>query len=251
VQWVRDVLSDPDYVRNVSATGTPVLRSEIVALIHHGDHLLGALNVESERADAFDDEDTALIRSLADVIALALANARLFEDAKREIAERKRTEEALRHLSTHDALTGVFNRGFFEAEMERLEHGRDFPVSVIVLDLDNMKKTNDMLGHAAGDALLKSAVRVLQETFRAAELVARTGGDEFAVLLPQTDAAAVKRILARIRAKLKDLNIKNPDLPVELSFGASTAKKGNLSKAYLIADRRMYANKARRKSKRK
>ncbi|MCL4499592.1 MAG: PAS domain S-box protein, partial [Chloroflexi bacterium] len=68
MQWVRDVLDDPSYVRDVSAADAPALRSEIVALMRHGDHLLGALNVESERVDAFDDDDAAMIRSLADMI---------------------------------------------------------------------------------------------------------------------------------------------------------------------------------------
>jgi PAS domain S-box-containing protein len=95
-QWVRDILNDPNYVRDVSATDAPALRSEFVAPMRHGDRLLGVLNVESDRVDAFDDADAKMIQSLADLISLALENANLYEEAQQEIAERKRTEEALR-----------------------------------------------------------------------------------------------------------------------------------------------------------
>jgi PAS domain S-box-containing protein len=92
-QWVRDVLDDPGYVRDVSAVAAPALRSEVVALLRRGDHLLGALNVESDRVDAFSEDDVALMQSLAGVIALAWEQVRLYEEAQWEIGERKRAEE--------------------------------------------------------------------------------------------------------------------------------------------------------------
>ncbi len=89
-QWVRDVLKDPSYVNDVKAPGGPALRSEFVAIMRRGDDLLGALNIESDRADAFDDDDARMIQSAADIISLALQNARLYKDAQQEISERKR-----------------------------------------------------------------------------------------------------------------------------------------------------------------
>jgi PAS domain S-box-containing protein len=106
VQWVRDILDDPNYVRDVSAADAPALRSEFVAPMRRGDRLIGALNVESDRVDAFDEADARMIHSLADIISLALENARLYGEAQQEISERKQAEVAQRE--SHHLLEGTF-----------------------------------------------------------------------------------------------------------------------------------------------
>ncbi len=105
-QRVRDILDDPDYVREVNAIGAPALRSELVAPLRRGEHLLGALNVESDREDVFNEADAKMIQSVADMIALALENARLYKEAQQEITVRKQAEEALREF--HQMLEGTF-----------------------------------------------------------------------------------------------------------------------------------------------
>jgi len=95
-QWARDVLDDPGYLHDVSAVDAPALRSEFVAPICHGDRLLGMLNIESDRVDAFNDADVRMFKSVADVISLALENARLYAEAQREIAARVEAEKVLR-----------------------------------------------------------------------------------------------------------------------------------------------------------
>ncbi len=95
-QWVRDILDDPDYVRDVSAADAPALRSEVVALMRRGEQVLGALNIESDRVNAFNSADVRMTESVAEVIGLALQNARLYKEAQQEITERKQAEEALR-----------------------------------------------------------------------------------------------------------------------------------------------------------
>jgi diguanylate cyclase (GGDEF)-like protein/PAS domain S-box-containing protein len=161
-----------------------------------------------------------------------------------EIAERKQMGEKLKLLSMHDALTGLYNRGFFDEEMKRFERGRQYPVSIVMADINSLKEINDRDGHAAGDALLQSAAQVLKTTFRNDDIVARIGGDEFAVLLPETDAESAGQLLLRVRGTLDKYNEVNSGPHLSIAFGSSTALQGDsLTDALKEADRLMYENK--------
>lgn len=161
-----------------------------------------------------------------------------------DLTERKQAEEALRYLSTHDALTGLYSRGFMMEEMARLERGREFPVSIVMADVDHLKQTNDQQGHAAGDALLKHVAQALTAAFRAEDVVARIGGDEFAVLLPNTDAAAAGVSLQRVRQVIQENNAAHTVPPIRLSLGVSTAENpAPLSNVLKEADANMYREK--------
>ena len=164
----------------------------------------------------------------------------------RDASERKQVESSLRHLSTHDPLTGLHNRGYFEDEMERLERGRQFPLSVVVVDVDGLKSINDSLGHAAGDDLLRRTAAVLTRVFRAEDVVARIGGDEFAVLLPRADAPTVAQVLSRVLDELDKHNASQP-FPLRLSIGSAIARRGDpLAEVLMYADRQMYREKLSR-----
>ena len=165
-----------------------------------------------------------------------------------DITERKSMEEQLRYQGTHDAMTKMYNRSYFEEELARFERSREFPISIIVADVDGLKILNDTLGHAVGDELLQQAANVLTSVFRAGDVLARTGGDEFAALLPVTDSAAAEQIVARIRESLVEHNTRFPDLPVKFSLGTATAEKDNLAGTFNLADQRMYADKSARKA---
>jgi diguanylate cyclase (GGDEF)-like protein/PAS domain S-box-containing protein len=162
-----------------------------------------------------------------------------------DITDRKQVEAQLRYLSTHDSLTGLFNRAYFEAEMERLQGGRQYPVSIVMADVDGLKRVNDLFGHAAGDALIVQAARLIQQAFRQEDIVARIGGDEFAVLLPGTGAEAVRACLERLRQLLAVHPPVSASVRLGLSFGEATGESGaNLQKVQGQADVRMYAEKA-------
>ena len=162
----------------------------------------------------------------------------------RDITERKTYEEQLVFVSTHDALTGLYNRAHFEAEFQRATQGRLLPVSVIMADVDGLKAVNDSLGHAAGDELIKTAADILRKSFRTGDLVARLGGDEFSVLLPGTDEAAVDHSLKRICEEMGTCSLRSTPFSVRLSLGSATARTpAELESVLREADRRMYENK--------
>jgi diguanylate cyclase (GGDEF)-like protein/PAS domain S-box-containing protein len=166
-----------------------------------------------------------------------------------DITERKLAEEQLGYKSTHDALTGIYNRAFFEVELARLEHSREFPISIVMADVDQLKVMNDTQGHAAGDEMIRQAANALRAVFREADVLARIGGDEFAVLLPSTDSANAEQMLARVQEWLGKHNAETLDFPVQLSLGTATAEKKNLTEAFTLADQRIYTDKATRKAK--
>ena len=161
-----------------------------------------------------------------------------------DVTEQHLAEKKLLYISSHDALTGLYNRAYFNEEMERLERSRQFPISVIMVDVDSLKKVNDREGHAAGDAILQKAASVLNAVFRAEDVVARIGGDEFAVLLPNNDDYGAKKAIERIRSKVTGINANHEGPPLSLSLGFSTAQnRGELSAALIDADTNMYVDK--------
>ncbi len=166
-----------------------------------------------------------------------------------DISERKQAEERLRDLSNRDHLTGLYNRAFFQEELDRLEAGRRFPVSIVMADVDRLKEINDSEGHQAGDDRLRRTAEVLG-TFRSEDVVARIGGDEFAVILPATDADTAAAVLQRVRESLDDHNGRHPGKPLSLSFGVATGEKGaSLTEILRKADEGMYHYKTPRKRK--
>lgn len=162
-----------------------------------------------------------------------------------DITDLKLGEEKLKYLSLHDPLTGLYNRIYFEEEMSRMERGRHSTVGIVSCDVDGLKLVNDTLGHDQGDNLLVAAAGVIRGCFREGDLVARMGGDEFSVVLPDTTESAVEKACQRIQEAVGDYNAANPELPVSISVGSAVSHgtDRNLKELFKEADNSMYRKK--------
>jgi len=178
---------------------------------------------------------------------------RRLQEAERIMAEQQERIEYLETLSTTDELTGLLNRrGFMAALRRELAAARRTGQGgiLLIVDLDDFKSINDDHGHVAGDAYLQQAARILTESVRSHDIVARIGGDEFAVLLTQVDSEAG---LARAesltqRFNTSTLSWQQTSLPLRASFGSTPFKPGDQEDALVRrADIGMYKNKAARK----
>jgi diguanylate cyclase (GGDEF)-like protein len=169
----------------------------------------------------------------------------LVQVALTDITARKKAEAHLEFLSKRDELTGLFNRTFYVNEIARLERMREFPVSVIIIDLNGLKQVNDSSGHAAGDGVLRRIGAILAAAVAPPAHACRTGGDEFAIFMPQTDESGASAMLARIEALVERENALHPVPALEFAAGIGTAQDGDhLEDVIRAADERMYDAKA-------
>jgi diguanylate cyclase (GGDEF)-like protein/PAS domain S-box-containing protein len=161
----------------------------------------------------------------------------------RDVTEKKKQVEEIKYLSFHDPLTGLYNRRFFEEEMQRLDTPRNYPITMVMGDLNSLKIANDAFGHEFGDELLKEAAKTIKENCREDDIIARWGGDEFAIILPQTGPEETSEIISRIeKASNKIINEK---ISLSIAFGWDTKNKEDekLNRLFKNAEDNMYKKK--------
>jgi len=198
---------------------------------------VGLVELMSADLVAFDEGKLALARTMANEAAMALENARLYESA--------------RSLADRDPLTGFYNhRALYERLGEEFVRSRRAhrPLSLLMLDLDDFKLVNDTFGHQFGDRCVVHLAEVVKSTLRASDVAARYGGDEFAVILPDTDEVAAQGVAERITDELA----RNPlvadgrgPVQVSVSIGVAALAADVRTPTDLVgaADARMYAAK--------
>src|SRR5467141_2582360 len=200
--------------------------------------VVGVLSVGTDIPRIFGATDLLFMAAVADQVAIALDRARQFSSEART-----------------DHLTGLANRREFERIMERevaLAERHDRQLSLLMIDLDNLKRINDRQGHHAGDEALRLVAQQLQRVVRASDVCARVGGDEFAVAMPETTIERAREVANRLRAAIREgsLSAKSPE-PVEVSIGLASWRPGlDWQGVYEAADSDLYEDKRRHKEAR-
>lgn len=161
----------------------------------------------------------------------------------RDATQKQKQKNLIEYLSFHDVLTELYNRRFFEEEMKRLDTPRNFPLSIIMGDLNGLKLVNDAFGHYEGDKLLKQTADLFREYLRAEDIAARWGGDEFAILMPQTTSDNAEKIVQRITKAAKETNRDKGILSIAFGWATKTKDTEDLEEVFKTAEEYMYKNK--------
>ncbi len=163
----------------------------------------------------------------------------------RNVTVRRRMEERLRMMSMHDALTGLYNRAYFQLETAHLAKPPHRWIGLIVADVDGLKIVNDTLGHDVGDEMLIKAARVFKDSLRASEFIARIGGDEFAAILYDYGQEKLDNVMQRVRDNASLVLKANSIYPLSISLGSAFGNTAvtTIEELYKQADDNMYREK--------
>jgi diguanylate cyclase (GGDEF)-like protein len=152
-------------------------------------------------------------------------------------------EKELLYLSSHDQLTKLYNRHYFVNAIERLEKSNSYPIAIISADIDGLKKVNDSYGHKVGDEYIKTCSMILEESTIKGSLIARVGGDEFAIVLPNSDLKNGNEVVANIKRKVKEYDSNIYDVGISLGIAIAENNSVSLEEIYNKADKKMYEDK--------
>lgn len=161
----------------------------------------------------------------------------------RNVTEERLNQLLIETLSYRDQLTGLYNRRFYEEELNRLDTQRNLPISLIMLDVNGLKLTNDAFGHQTGDALLKRVAKIVSNSCRTEDIIARLGGDEFVILLPNTSSQDTKIIVDRIYNSTNHEMLDSVKISVSIGFDTKINLDQQMKDIFTKAEDQMYHKK--------
>jgi diguanylate cyclase (GGDEF)-like protein/PAS domain S-box-containing protein len=153
-----------------------------------------------------------------------------------------RRQQEITYLSYHDKLTGLYNRAYFEKKMKEFDKPEYYPISIIIGDTNGLKMTNDVFGHRQGDILLVSIANILSLACRETDVIARYGGDEFTVLMPNT-AIEEDRICSNILSLCNSQTFQQNRISISLGFASKESSSKNINDVLIVAEDHMYRHK--------
>jgi diguanylate cyclase (GGDEF)-like protein/PAS domain S-box-containing protein len=163
----------------------------------------------------------------------------------KDITASRKIDEHMLYVSFHDTVTSLYNRAYFEEELARQDTERELPLSIIMGDVNNLKRVNDIFGHAQGDKLLQKIAEILKACCRSNDIVSRWGGDEFIVILPHTDREAAEQVVGKVNRKCSEYKDSSMHPSIALGIGTKKHKTESMARIMKEAENEMYADKKR------
>jgi diguanylate cyclase (GGDEF)-like protein len=167
----------------------------------------------------------------------------------RNINEKLILQTKLEYKVNHDTLTDLYNREYFESQIEQYDKYNDVSIAIVICDLDGLKITNDNYGHRTGDELIKETANLLKKFSNSETIIARIGGDEFAIFLINSSPEKVEVFLDNLKCQIRSFNLSNHEFKIRVSIGYAynDFSLGKMEKLFIQADNNMYFDKNNKK----
>lgn len=160
-----------------------------------------------------------------------------------DITQRKQMENRLEYLSYHDQLTGLYNRRFFESDINLIDDQKNLPLTVIMADVNGLKLINDSFGHSFGDELIKKASEILKKGCREDDIIVRLGGDEFIIFMPKIDTYDAEKFIKNIKAASSREKVNSVNISISFGYMTKRNKEENILEVLKKAEDYMYKKK--------
>lgn len=245
---VEDVQSEPYFAGEKAVTGAPGIRFFAGAPLHNpGGQRFGTLCLMDKRPRHFTEREETLLSSMALMVSNDICLRSAGRYAVRDLVDAEQEKCDLYNLATIDELTSALNRRsfFYLSQREMRRHSRHHtPLSVIMLDIDHFKRVNDQHGHAVGDQVIRQVSQIVFDTVRDGDIFGRLGGEEFGLILPDTELDGAAKLAERLRKAAANLSFKTSKdafkITISLGVDEPCSSEGSITAALDRADQALY-----------